>query len=440
MKLERVPLPSPLRSTARIAAAAGFIALVAAGYALAQTAVAPTAPVFTLSVIPQLPFAGDPVTVSAVPENFTASSTVFTWYRNGARLEAVSGLGRSSIIVPTNPEAAEVIQVRVTAAPGGNFSTAEQTVLITTVPGPAQLEQTLRTATSEFSLQATDSNPDPGQAVTVEVITFAFDKNLATYQWSVNGVRQRESSGRGQYRLALSVSREGEMRSVSVTLTTPDGTTRTKNIAIRTVSAPLYWWADTTVPYWYKGKSLPSPQSRVTVLALPNISSPGQLIYQWQFNGGILPQASGLGKSLFSFTFQFPVREQIEVTMKDAAGTFSKSAGLALAPVLPRVAIYPYAPKQGGVSRRLASEFDAASGEPHEFIAASFFFPRAEERQLAYTWNLNGKDITGEFSKPWHFVLDSNPNVSGRNSLFVRIEDRAKPPTRVTTALEIHLR
>lgn len=434
MSQEHASALSSFRTAAGITAAAGFMILVIAVAAWAQTA-----PAFSLRVSPELPNAGESVTLEAVPQNFTASSTVFTWYRNGARLDAVSGLGRSAITMPTNPEAAEVIQVRVTAAPGGSFTTAEETALITTVPGPQQLEQTLRTATSEFSLQAANVAPDPGEAVTVEVVTFAFDKNLAAYQWSVNGVRQREASGRGQYRIELPGGREGELRNISVTLTTPDGTVRTKSLAIRAVSAPLYWWADTTVPYWYKGKALPSVGSRVTVLALPNISSPGELIYQWQFNGGIIPQASGLGKSTFSFAFQFPVREQIEVMMKNAAGT-SKSANLALAPVEPRVGIYAYAPKQGGVSARLASEFDAASGEPHEFIAAPFFFLRAEERALAYTWNLNGKDIAGEPPDPWRFILTSNPSTPALDRLSVSVQSRAQPTQRASTGVTVELR
>lgn len=406
----------------------------------AQTAAAPTTPLFTLSVSTQFPNAGEAVTLEAVPQNFTASSTAFTWYRNGARLDAVSGLGRSAITMPTEPGSIEVIQVKVVAAPGGSFTTAEETALITTVPGPAEIEQTLRTATSEFSLQASDPNPDPGETVTIEVVTFAFDKNMATYQWSVNGLRQPGASGRGQYRLALAAGKEGETRTVSVTLVTPDGTTRTKSIAIRTVSAPLYWWADTTVPYWYKGKALPSVGSRVSVLALAGVANPRELSYQWQFNGGIIPQASGLGKSTFSFAFQFPVREQIEVMMRNAAGTFSKSASLAMAPVEPRVGIYPYAPKQGGASRRLASEFSAASGEPHEFIAASFFFPRAEERQLAYTWNLNGKDIAGEPPDPWRFILTSNPSTPALDRLGVSVQSRAQPIQRASAGVTIELR
>ncbi|MBI2055551.1 MAG: hypothetical protein HYT42_01520, partial [Candidatus Sungbacteria bacterium] len=50
---------------------------------------------------------------------------------------------------------------------------------------------------------------------------------------------------------------------------------------IRAISAPLYWWADTTTPHWYKGKALPSLGSRVTVLALADVPDAGELNYRW---------------------------------------------------------------------------------------------------------------------------------------------------------------
>ncbi len=440
MKPERTVLLSLFLTATGIALASGFAIFFApVRHAYAQAA-APVAPVFALSVSPQFPNAGEPVTISAIPENFAASSTVFTWYKNGSRLDAVSGLGRSAIIVPTNPEAAEVIQVRVVAAPGGNFSTAEQNALITTIPGPGELKQLTEGAASEFSLQATNPNPDPGETVTIEVITFAFDKDRASYEWRVNGVRQREASGRGQYRLALPPGKEGEARTVSVTLTTPDGITRTKNVAVRAVSAPLYWWADTGVPYWYKGKALPVAGTSVNVIALPAVANPGGLAYQWRFNGGLVPQASGLGKSRYSFTLQFPVREQIEVAMQDAAGTFSKTAAASVKPAEPQVGIYPLVPKRGVAWERRAAEFSADSGQPHQFIAVPFFFPRAGERALAYIWNLNGKDIAGEPPDPWRFILTSNPGTPAQDRLGVDVRGRSQPVQRTGASITIQLR
>lgn len=420
-----------------IVCAAASIALLALAPPVRAQAV-PTAPVFTLSVSPQFPNAGEPVTVRVLPQNFVATSTVFTWFKNGSRLDAVSGPDRPAITLATDPEKAEIIQVRVSVAPGLNFTTAEQNTLITTIPGPAQLEQLTENAASDFSLEATDVNPDPGEVATVEVVTFAFDKDRANYEWRVNNVRQREASGRGQYRLAIPAGRESEARTVSVTLTTPDGITRTKSILIQTVSAPLYWWADTIVPYWYKGKALPIVGASVNVIVLPTVANPGGLAYQWRFNDGLIAQASGLGKSRYSFALQFPVDEQIEVTMKDAAGTFSKSAGITLTPVDPGVGIYAFVPKRGVVLERRAAEFSADSGQPHEFIAEPFFFSNAS--RLVYRWGLDVPDITGESPEPRRFRLTSTAQGPSYPHLTVAVEDPARSGIRANAKVDVTLR
>lgn len=414
-------------------------------------AFAQTAPLFTLSVSPQTPSAGDQVTVTAVPLNFVASSTTFTWYRSGMRLDAVSGLGRSALTINTDPARSEIIAVRVVADPVGEYDSGERSTVIPTSfnpateqgpasPDNAQLRETLEDLTSGFSIEASERNPNPGETITLRVVTFAFDKQNATYRWYVNGALQKELSGRGQSHITLPSGTEGETKIVRVDVTTPAGVNRSKSITVRTLSADLYWWTDTAVPYWYKGKALPSLNSQVTVAALPNTANAGQLDYRWEFNASALPQSSGFGRQTFSFPLNLQVEERIDVAMKDAVGSFSKTASLRIKPFQPSVGIYALRPLRGVAYERRLSTFEAPSGEPYDFIAAPFFFPKAHEKNLNYLWTLNGKDITGAFAKPWHFVLDPSPNAPSTDRLSVRVEDRTKPAVRTATALEIRLR
>lgn len=378
------------------------------------------APQFEVLIAPALPAAGERVTVSVLASNFFASSTIFTWFRDNAALPTVSGVGRSGISFATNPAASET-RVRVEVNPGAGFNRAEREVLITAIPNLKQREQELSEAGTAFGLQASDVNPNAGESVTVEVVTFAFDRTQALYQWHVNGVLDPAASGRGQWSISVAAPAEGAAKTIRVDALTPSGS-NSQSITLRTISAPLYWWADTTAPYWYRGKALPSRNGEVTVLALPGVPNPQQLSYGWSFNSARIPRASGFGKQTFSFPMTLPVSEEISVTISDG-GTVAKSSAIRIQPVSPRISVYEQRPLRGVVYERELAEFRAAAGEPYDFLAAPFFFPRTAAAGLKYRWMLNGQEIQGTFDAPWLFTLESSSGEASANELSLEVTD-----------------
>ena len=393
------------------------------------TAFSQTTPIFTLSVNPEVVIAGEQITVTATPFNFSAASTTFTWFRDGVELRALSGRGRATTTLATNPEQSETIRIRVVADAGGEFERAEASVAVATLPNPAIAAETLRTIASDFTLEASDQYPAPGENVEVRVVTFAFDKQQATYRWSVNGAEQASASGRGAYRLALPAGKEGETATVQVSVATPGGDTHQKSIAIQTVSAPLYWWTQTSVPYWYRGKALPSLGSEVRVIALPNTPNVNQLTYRWQFNGGAIPLSSGIGKRVFSFRLAFDVSEEVSVTINDAIGAFAKTATVSINPVRPRVGIYEVRPLRGVISEAEVNAFSAPSGEHYDFLAAAFFFPPAERGQvLRYRWTVDGNELPGAASTPWLITLESRAGTEADSRIGVEVNDARRQP------------
>ncbi|MBI4132740.1 MAG: hypothetical protein HY473_01400 [Candidatus Sungbacteria bacterium] len=408
--------------------------------AMAPSVFSQSPALFSLSVAPELPVAGDTVTVSVVPANFSATTTMYTWSRDGLPVSGAGGLGRSALSISTDANQSQIIQVRVAVDPGAGFSPAEQSTTIYTLPSPSQQQEVLSALQSEFTLRASDTNPAPGETVTVEVVTFAFDKDAASYQWYVNGALQRSSSGRAQSRLSVAAGSEGEVKTVRVEVRTGSGEFRTKSVTLRPTSVAVYWWAETLVPYWYKGKALPSLNSRVNVIALPSVPSPSLLTYRWEFNGGLIPQSSGLGKSTFSFGLNLPVEERVSVTLKDALGTLIKTAEVNVKPVSPTVGIYAVQPLRGIVYENRLTDFSAPSGNSYDFLAVPFFFAREREQQLGYTWTLDGDAIVGTFAKPWLFTLTSNAGEVSLSRLGVAVTDLIKAGERASASFEASLR
>ena len=290
---------------------------------------------------------------------------------------------------------------------------------------------------SLFTLRTSALNPDPGTAIELEVVSSAFDRAAASYQWSVNGIPDSGRSGTGRYQVTIPAGGDGETKKIAVAVaTTTGGRTQQASVTVQAVSAPLYWWADTAVPYWYKGKALPTLHTTVTATALPNIPNAAGLNYRWEFNGALIPSNSGIGKMSASFTLDFPVEERIRVTMEQLQGSFKKAAATTAKPLAPAVAIYELRPLRGIVFERALSTFRALDGESYDFTAHSFYLG-TKPQALSYRWTLNNREIEGVSGKPWIVSFTPSIAASSTNQLAVEVTDPGTPLGRATAAIRI---
>ncbi len=397
-------------------------------------------PLFQVSVSPELPTAGDRVTVSVLPLNFSATSTSFTWYHDGIQLISESGTGRNNLVFGTDPKTNEAMTIRVVVGKTPDFVPAEETVTIYTLPNARRQEEVLTSIANDFTLRVSNSSPNPGETVNFEVISYAFDRNNVSYEWRVNGVIQRESSGRGRFSLAVPAGKDGERKTVSVSVVTMGGEALVKRATIQSTHVALYWWADTAIPYWYKGKALPSRNAQVTVFAFPNNRNSSSLNFQWSFNDAINAQSSGIGKQVFTFPLNFTVNESIEVQVSDVSGALNKKKAIDIEPREPIARIYETRVLRGAVYEKTIKTADAVSGETETFVAFPFYFTPGKPATLSYSWLFNGETISGTFTKPWLFVLKSNPGEFSQNTLAVDVADPVKNGVRTSSSIQVNFR
>lgn len=405
----------------------GFMLSAVAFLAFSPSGGAATVPQFSLLVTPQVPIAGEVFSVAVTTDNFAAGGATFAWFQNGIPQPAASGRGRSSFSFSTDPARAEAIAIRIAVDPGDGFETASQSVTITTIVSPLE---SLRAAAASFNLVVVPKSPDPGEVVTIDVQTFAFDKQRAGYEWSVNGLMQREASGEGRHSFTTLAPPDGRVVTVAVTATTPAEERQTRSATIRGTRMPVYWWTDTAVPYWYRGKALPVVGSTVTFLVLAAHPEADRLAYQWELNQNLIGRASGLQRKTFAIPLSLHVAEHVTVTARDAAGEFSKIVTTAVQPVAPEVGIYELAPLRGIVAEQLTT-FRAPSGDEYHFVAVPFFFPSAAAA-LEYRWSLNGRAVTGSVAKPHGIRLRSNVGRATANNLSIEVAHAAQGDVRAT--------
>ncbi|OHA08364.1 MAG: hypothetical protein A3A44_03100 [Candidatus Sungbacteria bacterium RIFCSPLOWO2_01_FULL_60_25] len=409
----------PFLPTSRIAILALFLSFLA-GAAPAQSA---TATIFSLVATPPAAIAGDAIVISVIGANFDAAQAVYTWLRDGSPIASASGVGRSTYTVATNPEKTETISIAVEVSPGAGVNPLRSSITVRTLPTPEQAKKALDDVRSNFSLEADPPTPDPGQSTIVKVVTVAFNAGGANYQWYVNGVFQKEASGRGNSEFSFIAGRENEAKTIRVDLTTPEGITRSRSVTIRPSMTAYYWWTDTRVPFWYKGKALPSSSSRISIAAMARSGSASAATYQWDLNAYPVAKASGAGKSVFTFSASMQVEERIYVTVLNPLAALSKNATIAVPIVPTKVGLYAVHPRQGVRMEKQIRQADAAAGETLEFVAAPFFFPAESDRFLRYEWQLNRDALPGAPPDPWHFILRSNAGETGQNRLLVEVHD-----------------
>lgn len=420
-------------------------------------------PEFTVAVDPPIVYRGDAVIVAIIPTNFNASSTVFEWRLDTVLDAGQSGLGRDKYsFVADAPETfgSKLITVRLSIKPGGDFTETQRTVPIPVITLP----ETRPAADGDLSnalpdgingirnvphidvrsvelLALPSNNPDPGETVTVSVRSSDIDLDRSSFRWSVNGAIPRDAQqGIGAKSYSFAAGKTGTNYSVSVTVTPPAGAALSKTTAVRSFDMPMYWWADSVAPAWFRGKTLPSVGSETTVAALPNLPgvNPKTLLYSWEFNNNFIGSQSGIGKNTFRFAPQFAgVRETVKVRVQNANGSIDKEGTAVIPEFEPFVRVYEFKPLEGVEFIRALTVRAARGGETIDVVAEPFFFPLRNLADLAFRWRVNGADVASAAERPEILTVQSEENTRRRHSFSVLVENKQKNAQKTEKKFEI---
>lgn len=413
--------------------------ILAGSLLFAGNVLALTQPIFNITANPPVIYRGDTAFVTVTPSNFNASSTVFEWRKNGVLDAANSGTGRSEYsFIASAPSTFGIttLTLKLVVKPGGDFADAQQTLplpIITlpeegapgTIPGSGGIPA-IETRSIEL-LVLPSNNPDPGETVTVSVMSSDFDLDRANYRWTVNGTAPKDAQqGVGAKSYTFTAGKTGTSYSVKVAVTPPSGSALSKTAVVRSFDMPMYWWADSVIPLWYRGKALPSIGSEVKITALPNLPgvNPKTLLYSWEFNNNFVGTQSGVGKSVFRFTPQFPVRETIKVRVQNASGSIDKEKTVEIQTFEPLVRAYELKPLEGVEFIRSLTLRAARGGETIDVIAEPFFFPLRNFADLIFQWRINGTDIADAGDHPNILTIQSADDTVRRHSFSVSVENK----------------
>ena len=159
---------------------------------------------------------------------------------------------------------------------------------------------------SSILVNVAPSNPAPYENTNITLTSYANNLDSVLISWSVDG--KNVLSGIGKKSFLVKAPASGSETVIAAVVSLPDGEIE-KRIVIKPSTMVLLFQAnDSYVPPFYKGKALPTLDSEVKVVAMPEIKTGSGLIdsqnmtYVWRKDYTNIQDASGYGKNFFIYT------------------------------------------------------------------------------------------------------------------------------------------
>lgn len=295
------------------------------------------------------------------------------------------------------------------ANPGGSPNPSASAVMM---PLPLGLsDQGPTTFVPPFSIVANPAAPSPGENITLTVDTPTFDKNAATYTWTLNGKTLIDQSGLGRRGITAQAGEVGSSIKVSVTATEPNGAQHSTTLSVPVADLIITWTAQTSIPKWYKGKALPSAGAKVRLVAMPTfvangtVIPPSQLMYTWLIDGN--PFTSGAGMQVVEVNAsKIPLMSPVVyLLVEDNTKKISKDIRVGVFAQTPQVLAYQTFPLGGIEPRTALSSMMVPNQGLVDIQLEPFYFPKPK-KDLAYAWTVNGIQLQGQPGAPYILTID----------------------------------
>lgn len=280
-------------------------------------------------------------------------------------------------------------------------------VLLFALPANAQIADTaLMTSISPLY-------PKPNEPVFITLQSPLYTLSERTITWSSGGEILLE--GEGEVRLRIMAPNAGETASVRANIS---GTDDFVTATIAPASVDLMWEADSYAPGLYKGRTLPTIGSTVTMQALPHIIRGGaevpaaQLTFTWRKNGNVIPAASGKGKTMYSFQIgTFQESDVISVSAATADRTIAAEGSATVIPAEPSVHLYFEHPLYGIMYHQALSQTTHIADTEMTFSAIPYFVKASgpDDPKYSYIWRVNRQAVEENKDRPSTLVVSAGP-------------------------------
>ncbi len=277
--------------------------------------------------------------------------------------------------------------------------------------------------------------PSPAPYENTSIILKSYEYNLDTVliAWSVDG--KSVSSGIGKKSFSVNAPGAGLETDVVATLSLPDGVVE-KKITIKPTVMVLLWQAnDSYVPPFYKGKALPTPDSEVKVVAMPEIRSgsglvdPKNMTYSWKKDYTNNVDGSGYGKNFFLYINDYlDDSNNISVTVSTVDQNYSSQASIDIGTAQPKMLFYKNDDTFGTLwDTALADTYKIQGGGITVEAAPYFISPKEiQNPALIWSWSINDSPVSLASFRKNLIPLQVEAGTHGTSKLKLNIENTDK--------------
>lgn len=276
-------------------------------------------------------------------------------------------------------------------------------------------------------------NPAPYENVNISLKSFYYNLDSTFISWSIDG--KDLSSGVGKKSFSATAPSAGKETIVVATMSLTDGIMETK-ISIKPSVMVLLWQAnDSYVPPFYRGKALPTPDSEVKVVAMPEIRnasgsiSPNNMTYSWKRDYTNDVDGSGYGKNSFVFTNDYlEDSNNVSVKVSTIDQQSSSEGSVDIGTVQPKIVFYRNDSDTGVVWQNALNDQYKIEGESVTVVAMPYFISPTELRHpiLVWNWFINDSPVDFTVLRPNIMPLQVEAGVHGTSKLRLNIENTDK--------------
>lgn len=274
------------------------------------------------------------------------------------------------------------------------------------------------------------SNPAPFEEVSISLTSYADNLDSVLITWRVNG--QNMSSGIGKKSFSLRAGGAGTETTVTATVALPAKAQEVRMVVRPSVMVLLWQANDSYVPPFYKGKALPSADSEIKVVAMPEIRSGGSIVspknmtYSWRRDYSNDVGNSGYGKNSYLFVNDYlEDSANVSVVASTIDQKYSSEASLDMSISEPKIVFYRS-------DNNLGTIWDHALPNTHqinesEVVVAIPYFISPKEIQnprLVWSWSINDRSVSILGFKKNVMPLQAEEGTSGMSKLKLQIDNK----------------
>ena len=283
---------------------------------------------------------------------------------------------------------------------------------------------------SSILINVTPENPAPGENTKITLNSYVSNLDSVLIEWFVDD--QKVLSGIGKKSFSLTAPASGEERIVTISISLPDGSID-KRIVVKPSVTVLLWQAnDSYTPPFYRGKALPTPDSEIKVVAMPEIKTgssivnPNNLVYSWKQDYNNMQEASGYGKNFYLYINDYlEDSNNISVVASTTDQKSSSTANINVGTTDVKILFYKNDINMGTLWEHALPDMYRIEGDALLEAAPYFISPNDLRIPiLSWIWSINDNTIETPTVKKNLIPLKVPTGTSGTSKIKLNIENK----------------